>query len=570
MSGPGDIGSAPVRLKGGFWPWRRRRPAEPDPGALATRLERLLERDPDDRALRMRLIKLLRQLGERERELAALRSLLHRWPDDLEAHGHAAKLLVTARRWREAEPHLAALAERSPQDAWAWVRLALCRAELGETPSEVEAWRRVCLLDQNNQQAQRRLIGGIAACRTDTDACRALDALPDQIAVSALALAPVAEALRRAGWPMAEIGVLRLMVLSADVGMNPALRALPPAARRLDLLGQAELALAGWQKVLAGGPAHLEARVRLEEAQAEAHRRASVRARAGPAAVRSKLLVIGNCQAYALGRQFRASCPELEIGAIGLAELADAEAVETLAQRHADARWVVTQPLDPAYGPLATEAFVARGKHVGLFPKLYFPGLQPDALRADLRPLRGLELQGYHSAIVLAACALGVPQPRIPELFNAFVYGVLGYFDAYAKAEAYLLAQARDCELDIGPALQGWVGAGSFMHLPNHPKPVVLSWLAREIGARLALPMTGREPEPLDVMAPFGSWPVYPELAKRLGFAGSLEFRLERGGPVLDLEALCARASRDCADIPRPVLREHLGPVADALEREGV
>jgi tetratricopeptide (TPR) repeat protein len=532
-------------------------------------LESLLERAPDNRALWMRLIKLLHQFGEHERELAALRAMLDRWPEDVEAHGQAAKLLTTARRWAEAEPHLAALARLSPPDIMAWIRLALCHAELGETPAEVEAWRQVCLLDPNNQQAQRRLIAGIAACRTDTDACRALDALPEQPAVSALALAPVAEALRQAGRPLAEIKILRLIVLSADGGGGHALRALLAAARRLDLLGEAELALLGWRKVLVGDSAQLEAGARSEEAKDA--RGASPRLKAvSAAAARAKLVVIGNCQAYALARHFRASCPELEVRAIGLVELTDAEAIETLAQRHADARWVVTQPLDPAYGPLATEALVARGKQVGLFPKLYFPGLQPDGLRADLRPLRGLRLQGYHSAIVLAACALGVPPPRIPELFNAFVYGVLGYFDAYAKSEAYLLAQAQACELDIGPALQSWIGAGSFVHLPNHPKPAVLSWLAREIGAQLALPMTGREPEPLDVMAPFGSWPVYPELARRLGFAGSLEFRLERGGPVLDLEALCARGSRDCADIPRPVLREHLGPVVDALEREGV
>ncbi len=343
--------------------------------------------------------------------------------------------------------------------------------------------------------------------------------------------------------------------------------ALRAVARRLVVVGRGGAALLGWRKLLAWEPTDLEALTQVEEAELYDGRVVSGgRARFH---TRPKLLVIGNCQAYGVARSLRRACPDLEVRTIGLAEMMGDEAGATLFGRHADAEWIATQPLNDSWGALATETLAAQGKTVVRFPRVSFRGLHPDLLGPNA-PLYSLPVRGNRSAIIAAAYALGLPEPRTAELFNAYIYGVLGYFDVYPKARAHLIGEAGKCGMDIAPALEDWLAQGPFMHVPVHPKPIALDWLARQIADRLGVAMVRTDPEPCDLMAPLGSWPVYPEIARRLGLQGSMTFHPGALKPMMGLRELIAHSYRDYARFPRERVLERMAPVVETLRREGV
>jgi len=496
-------------------------------------LETALDLEPGRRALRLLLAKLLRELGERDREIGVWQEMAERFPDHADAHRQLHKLLVGAGRMAEIEPHLHALARLNPEDRLAWRRLAFCRRELGWSAPEIEAWLQLLVLDPGDQKASGRLLELAIEGGTDAQSCAALAALPDHAA--------------------------------PEAGSRKDILALRAAARRLSVLGRPEAARLGWRKLLAWDPTSLEAMTQVEEAELYG---LSVTSSGGRRArARPKLLVIGNCQAYGVARSLRCACPDLEVRTIGLGESVDDEARAAMLGRHADAEWIATQPLNDSHGVLATDALAAQGRTIIRFPRVTFRGLHPDLLTSQAQ-LGGL--RGNRSAIIAAAYAMGLPRPRAAELFNAYIYGVLGYFDVYPKAEAHLIGEARKCGMDIAPALQDWLAKGPFMHVPVHPKPIVLDWLARQIGERLDVAMGQPDPEPSDVMAPLGNWPVYPEIARRLGLEGSMCFHPGALKPKMGLRTLIAHGYHDYARFPRELVLERMAPVVETLRREGV
>ncbi len=503
-------------------------------------LETALGRDPGRCDVRLFLVKLLRQLGDREGEIGAWRGLADRSPDDAEARRQLHKLLVAAGRTAEAEPHLAALARLRPQDRLAWRRLAVCRRELGWMEQEIEAWRQLIALDPGDPKAASRLLELAVVCGTEAQSCAALAALPDELGPGGVQAASEAD--------------LRKTIL-----------ALREAARRLAVQGRHEAARLGWRRLLTWDPASLEALTQVEES--ELYGQAAVSGRRPRA--RPKLVVIGNCQAYGVARSLRLACPDLEVRAIGVAELTSDEARSAVLARHADAEWIATQPLNGSHGVLATGALEAQGRPVIRFPRLNFRGLHPDLLLPHA-PVQGLSLRGNRSAIIAAAYAMDLPESRAAELFNAYVYGLLGYFDVYPKAEAHLIGEARKCGMEIAPALEAWLAQGPFMHVPVHPKPIALDWLAGQIADRLGAAMARPDPEPSDIMGPFGSWPVYPEIARRLGLEGSMTFHPGALKPKMGLPELIAHGYRDYARVPRELILERMAPMVEMLRREGV
>ncbi len=544
----------PARLgaKLASWVWRRRSAddglarAKQALGRGETRqavqdLEAALDRAPARRDVRLLLAKLLRELGDRDREIDVWKALADQFPDDPKAHDQLHKLLFAAGRTAEAEPHLLALARLNPRDRLAWRRLAFCRRELGQVDAEIEAWRRLIALDPGDQKASARLLELAMASETDAQSGAALAALPRDIG---------SKDARTTG----------------EADPRKTILALRAAARRLAALERVEAAHLAWLRLRAWDPTNLEAMTQVEEAELYGH--AAAAPGRGPRA-RPKLLVIGNCQAYGVARRLRHACPDLEVRAVGLAELTDDAARAAMLSRHADAEWIATQPLNHSHGVLATDALAAEGRAVVRFPRVNFRGLHPDLL-GPYAEVGGLAWRGNRSAIVAAAYAMDLPELRAAELFNAYVYGVLGYFDLYPKAEAHLVGEARRCGMDIAPALRDWLAQGAFMHVPVHPKPIALDWLARQIAGRLGVASRPPDAEPSDVMAPFGSWPVYPEIARRLGLRGSMIFHPGALKPKMGLRELIAHGYRDYARFPRELVLERMAPMVERLRREGV
>jgi hypothetical protein len=90
------------------------------------------------------------------------------------------------------------------------------------------------------------------------------------------------------------------------------------------------------------------------------------------------------------------------------------------------------------------------------------------------------------------------------------------------------------------------------MHTPNRPKIECLLDVARIVLARAGLPAAESEHVPIDNLANGPVFPVYPEIAARLGVRGSCLFKEEERCALMDLEqyvAACFDVYRRCDDI---------------------
>ncbi len=342
-------------------------------------------------------------------------------------------------------------------------------------------------------------------------------------------------------------------------------------ARRLGLLGDSAASAEAWRLVLAQDPHRAEGHARLAEIALYDAIEPVQKAPALPPRRRPRLVVIGNCQAYGLARCLRWLCPEAEVRAIGLAEIDDRTSADAIAAHHADADHVITQYVDaPAYGNLRSKLLRGSGKPMIYFPRINFRGFHPDLLRAGTAPLKGFPTKGFHSALILAAHARGVPQGEVSSLFNAYIYAVLGYFDEYAKAQRFHIQDARRFGVKLAPMIRDWRRNGVFVHVPNHPTLPVFWSIAQSVAGPLGLQGRDVDPALADDFETFGVWPVYPEIARRLDVEGSLEFRLGGSRAPIGLDELIDRSYRAYAALDHGLVLESVGEIVRILKREGV
>ena len=167
-------------------------------------------------------------------------------------------------------------------------------------------------------------------------------------------------------------------------------------------------------------------------------------------------------------------------------------------------------------------------------PKLFFRGFHPDMVTPTKRAGKcpQLPLGTANSAILLSAWQHGLSADDARSLFRGDVYDALGYYDAYAEARELLVEACRQSRLDVTPMIGEWLKAGAFFHVPLHPKIRVLNDIAFALLRNAGLHDGHTPAAPEDLLAPNISWPVYPEIAERLGLTGDYEFRPDRRGPA--------------------------------------
>ena len=177
------------------------------------------------------------------------------------------------------------------------------------------------------------------------------------------------------------------------------------------------------------------------------------------------------------------------------------------------------------------------GDRVILVPTIYFGGFHPDQclLFEGDSMFRGC-IGSYHSTIAYTAFRKGKSVRDACALFNAGTYRRLGYFDVWPRWEAFLTSSYAAYGLDISRAVRRWCLGRSFMHTSHHPKIDCLYDLAH-----ILLAANGRQTQESDIR-PFDNlvvdtcFPVYPEIARELGFRGSYQFKPPGSFQCLDLE----------------------------------
>ncbi len=104
-------------------------------------LQTLAEAAPGDPARWRRLTGLLRELGDCEAEIVALRRMLEQVGLDTEAHLRLVKVLSFVGRKDEATVELAAMARANPADVAGWLRLMRHLQQIGDVEGEMSALR---------------------------------------------------------------------------------------------------------------------------------------------------------------------------------------------------------------------------------------------------------------------------------------------------------------------------------------------------------------------------------------------------------------------------------------------
>lgn len=170
------------------------------------------------------------------------------------------------------------------------------------------------------------------------------------------------------------------------------------------------------------------------------------------------------------------------------------------------------------------EAGLKPSARVFTIPSINCAVLHPDAtyvfspegaVHGPLGPLQ--------SSLIYWAWLNGLAPHEAEELFCDPVYEAVGHYVS-DDASRDMIDRAAKTDIPLDDLWPKWIAAGAFLHAPNHPRIDVMVDLADRIMALATLVPSAR-PEVVDKLALNARWPVFPEIAKRLGTdCGSYDF----------------------------------------------
>jgi hypothetical protein len=234
--------------------------------------------------------------------------------------------------------------------------------------------------------------------------------------------------------------------------------------------------------------------------------------------------VVGNCQSGVMASLLTAMLPDTEIVHHSITQ--PKEAYGDMAADLATCDVIISQFVSPEYGPLSTKALTDAPNRLIMVPNLAFTGFFPDITYLFNQTGAFISPAGfYHSKIIIASFMLGLTPARTAKLFNAYIYHQLGYFDEFDMAEEHFESTAANCGFTL--RVKDLMHKGVFMHTINHPALSATESLTLEAAEIAGLsPRTDYAPL-TDVMIEDTIWPVYPEIASRIGLSeGSMIFRM--------------------------------------------
>jgi hypothetical protein len=260
-----------------------------------------------------------------------------------------------------------------------------------------------------------------------------------------------------------------------------------------------------------------------------------------------RIVVIGTCQAIGVANCLRGLLPEAAIETLALSALRTKDQVDAAAASIPRADTVFSQYDDDApFDSIRRSSLKPKVGDYIRYPKICFRGLQPDLL-VKFTPGKKVGSPAgasLHSRLVVACFLHGLPASRAVDLFNAYIYERLGYFTEYANSIAFMTAQDKALGFELAPRVQGWLQDGSFMHTVNHPQVRVLWAIATTLCDKLGVTPASDAAPPSDHLDSSGYWPIYPELARRIGIQGEMIWRSWDKGEELDLPSFVGECYR--------------------------
>src|SRR3954452_2250705 len=233
-----------------------------------------------------------------------------------------------------------------------------------------------------------------------------------------------------------------------------------------------------------------------------------------------KISVVGHCQISSLAWCMQAMLPDADVVSVSHREpsphLDESDFVFVLSD--------VVNLMDDAIH----WAGVDRSR-IKWIPAFAYYGFHPDLVyAANGDGWLKSPLDDYNSVLVIYGWLNGLSVRETVRLFCDAVYERLGYYSYIEPSDRHLIETGERCRIDMAPLLQEWRKRGCFAHSINHPKLFAASGIARAALARHGFDIAVDRPEDYlqDPLTYWGIWPVYPEIAARLGVEGSYGFKV--------------------------------------------
>ncbi len=239
------------------------------------------------------------------------------------------------------------------------------------------------------------------------------------------------------------------------------------------------------------------------------------------------VLVVGNCLSSGVAGVVKTYLPDAVVTDASFS-VKDIVGLVNSVANEADVIFAQSGLNEVIYPPELREALEPFASRIIRYPRVVFPAFQPDCVYAWSRSGAGANVHspfGYHSAIAVEAYRRGYSATETVSLYNEDTFEELGYFAMFEPSLSALVdeCQRTDFPIDMFPGQ--WLGR-AFMYTINHPRMFVVwdvgEYLLRKVGARL--PPLDRERSRLDAFGAGVQWPVYSEIARRLGVPGDYSF----------------------------------------------
>ena len=282
-----------------------------------------------------------------------------------------------------------------------------------------------------------------------------------------------------------------------------------------------------------------------------------------------KILLLGNCQARGLARLMRAMIGDAETTAIELLP----EAVKRIEARDPELVKLITESdlifvhHDGVTPQILESSYSSHFPKVRLIPKIGFAAFHPDMdyIEDSQRGHVLGPLGAYHSSIAFFCWKHKLTQTETLKLFCEKTYQTLGYFDYWVPAKKLLLSEEQFTGIPLEHLVRKWEQRGSWMYSLNHPKLFVLVDIAKAILEREGIAiLPGVEEFVDDEMNTENVWPIYPEIAERLGLSGHYLFKRATPSalrdmpvPMMTLEQFIDESFKAYSQYPRDELICH-------------
>ncbi|MDI1307899.1 MAG: GSCFA domain-containing protein [Methylotenera sp.] len=238
-----------------------------------------------------------------------------------------------------------------------------------------------------------------------------------------------------------------------------------------------------------------------------------------------KVLVLGNCQSKVLATLFKVMTGGVSSSFLELNEKritgflsGEADIVELISDH--DLVFVHGTSDMIAMVDIAKQKIPDVADRIRVIPAISYNAYHPDLvyIYAEKQGRVSGSLGEYQSSLAIYGWVNGLSAAETEGLFTEDVYEFLGFFDYSESAKEFLLGTQGVTNIPLNDLISKWERQGCWMHSINHPKLLVLADLARLLLNREGIETIQNVEQFIDDDFANGPcWPVYPEIATRLG-----------------------------------------------------